>query len=253
MIPDNFFPYNPPILVPLITVVVYGIVLHAIQTYMDKRPPLALRTALVIHNFFLCAISFIMAAGLFYEVCLTYYYYGFYALYCGSGDHEWDLRMMYWGLWFYWSKYYELLDTVFLALRKKPLTLLHVFHHVLVVTMCWVQIQAEMYFGWITGFLNTGIHVFMYYYFAMQILGYNIWWKKYLTKSQIVQFFIDCFTSIPWLLIYLAGWPCRGEISAWLIANFGGVCLIILFMNFYMKTYTPSDRRGKKDELKKGE
>jgi len=217
---------------------------------MRDRKPLLLTSALVVHNFFLCGISLIMAVGVLYEAFKTYYSHGVYALYCGTGDDDWDLPMMKWGIWFYWSKYYELLDTVFLALRKKPLTLLHLFHHVLVVTMCWVQIQAEMYFGWITGFLNTFVHVFMYYYFAMQILGVNIWWKKYLTRAQIIQFYIDCSTSLPWILFYLAGWPCRGQLSAWLIANIGGICLIVLFMNFYQTTYRPDDKKMMNDKRK---
>ena len=32
-----------------------------------------------------------------------------------------------------------------------------------------------------------------YYYYFMTAAGYKIWWKKYLTTLQIVQFIIDLF------------------------------------------------------------
>mgnify|MGYP001582591811 CR=1 FL=1 len=43
--------------------------------------------------------------------------------------------------------------------------------------------------GWITAFNNATVHIIMYYYFAMSELGYKFWWRVYLTRLQIVQFF----------------------------------------------------------------
>ena len=36
--------------------------------------------------------------------------------------------------------------------------------------------------------INTLVHVFMYYYFAIAALGKTVWWKKHLTAGQLVQF-----------------------------------------------------------------
>jgi len=105
-----------------------------------------------------------------------------------------------------------------------------------------------MYFGWITAVLNALIHVFMYYYYAMNCLGYTIWWRKYLTTCQILQFVVDCATSYPWLFFYLNGYACRGDPKAWVLANIGGCLLIALFMNFYRANYQQKARLNKKAE-----
>lgn len=43
----------------------------------------------------------------------------------------------------YLFKFYELFDTVILALKKKPLTFLHVYHHCLTLILCFTQIVGE--------------------------------------------------------------------------------------------------------------
>jgi hypothetical protein len=228
----------PPWWAPIVAVAIYATTLFSIQRYLRNREGFDLRIPLLIHNIILFLISLVLSIGIAYEAFMTLIYFGPFALYCGSGDDEWDARLLRWGIWFYLSKFYELFDTVFLALRKRPLTLLHVFHHVLVVTACWIQVRSEMYFGWITGLQNALIHVFMYYYFALQCVGQTVWWKRYLTQFQIIQFIVDCVTSFPWMAIYLSGAVCRGDPRAWLLANVGGVLLTLLFLNFYRNTYT---------------
>jgi len=251
-IPEDVFPPFPPVWVPVLAVIIYGVTLRAIQIFMKDRPPFVLKWPLLIHNVILCIMSILLFGGIVYEALMTFIYFGPLDLYCGTGSDEWDLRLLKWGIWFYLSKFYELFDTVFLALRKKELSLLHLFHHILVVTACWIQVNSEMYFGWITGILNAGIHIFMYYYFAMQCLGFSIWWKRYLTSAQIIQFYVDCFTSVPFAFFWAYGYRCRGDIRAWILANIGGVLLILLFMNFYRQTYTRSPsttpKAGKKSQ-----
>jgi ABC-type methionine transport system permease subunit len=57
---------------------------------------------------------------------------------------------------------------------------------------------------------------------------------------QILQFILDMTTSIPFIFLYIMGYPCRGELYAWVIANFAGFSLLALFMRFYNATYTPT-------------
>jgi len=228
----------PPFYVALIAVGIYGLVLRAIQIFQKDRQPIQLKWLFFLHNCFLFLVSLVLTIGITFECFYTLYRYGFYCMYCGTGA-DWDYRLMDWGILFYYSKFYELFDTVFLALRKKELTVLHLFHHVIVILGCWPQIRAEMYFGWITGINNALIHVFMYYYYAKQCLKQTVWWKKYLTTAQILQFVVDCATSVPWLLIYLSGYQCRGDVRAWIFANVTGIALIVLFSDYFVKTYHP--------------
>jgi len=241
-------PPFPPFYIPVIVVIIYAIVLYTIVKVMKNREGFKLTGLFLLHNVILCLISSVLFLGISFEVFRTWYYHGLHAVYCGSGDDEWDAKMLKWGVWFYLSKFYELFDTIFLAVRKKPLTVLHVFHHILVATACWLEIRAEMYFGWIAGINNTFIHIIMYYYFGSQcVYPREVWWKRYLTLAQILQFIVDSLTSMPWLYFYLTGSACRGDIRAWILANTGGIMLTVLFLNFYRHAYRREQKVTKKD------
>lgn len=97
-------------------------------------------------------------------------------------------RLYFWSTIYYYSKYYELLDTILLVLKKKPTSFLHVFHHAAVITMSWLwvdQVQSLQFIGLLA---NTAVHVVMYYYYYLTVMVQSPWWKKYITSMQIVQF-----------------------------------------------------------------
>ncbi len=57
----------------------------------------------------------------------------------------------------------ELVDTVFIVLRKKPLILLHWYHHFTVLLYCWHSYATRSSAGvykWFAGFftVNSGRH-----------------------------------------------------------------------------------------------
>ena len=55
-------------------------------------------------------------------------------------------------------------------------------------------------FGTFHGLLNSFIHLVMYTYYGLSALGPAVkpylWWKRYMTKMQMVQFVIVCIHSI---------------------------------------------------------
>jgi len=182
-------------------------------------------------------LSLIMAAGVSGRVMRIWYNYGTYHLYCGIFSEE-DEKLYFWSHLFYVSKYYELLDTVFVVLRKKPLTLLHVWHHCSVVYVCWLANQHQIVMGWITCYQNCLIHIIMYYYYAVQSLQKrDFWWRRYLTSLQIVQFVIDICSSMPFPYFFYNNIPCKGTIESWLVANVTGFSFFLLFLNFYYQNY----------------
>jgi fatty acid elongase 3 len=171
-------------------------------------------------------------------------------------------RVFFWALVFYLSKYYEFIDTVILALRKKPLTFLHVYHHLVTAGVVYLLVIGQVSLTWLLVFLNSTVHTFMYYYYTVSLLGSTVWWKKYLTSGQIVQFFIllgaACvqlfvFKLPPFLIPnpaspmnyhlfsywrYVVGSPlCSGDMLYFGLGFGFTASLVVLFMQFYQSTY----------------
>jgi len=154
-----------------------------------------------------------------------------------------DKRFVFGSYINYLLKYYELLDTLFLVIKKKELQFLHVYHHALTLMLCQIQMKGHTSIQWIPITINLFVHVLMYFYYALSTLGMDVWWKKYLTTLQIVQFIIDiifCWGAT--LLVHNPIHPvsCYGSDFA---ALFGSTLLssyLLLFLDFFFKRYDTS-------------
>eukprot|EP01027_Heterolobosea_sp_BB2_P000690 GEZU01001012.1.p2 GENE.GEZU01001012.1~~GEZU01001012.1.p2 ORF type:complete len:116 (-),score=41.58 GEZU01001012.1:73-420(-) len=92
---------------------------------------------------------------------------------------------------------------------------------------------------WIVAVANTIVHTFMYYYYMMQNLGVNVWWKKYITQMQIVQFLVDL--AVSWCLPFVYGndhaGVCSGNMFGFWFCNAVGISFVFLFGKFYFESY----------------
>ncbi len=67
-----------------------------------------------------------------------------------------------------WSKFFELVDTVFLVLRKRDVIFLHWYHHVTVLLYCWHGLANRVANVFWFSTMNYSVHAIMYsYYFFM--------------------------------------------------------------------------------------
>lgn len=64
------------------------------------------------------------------------------------------------------SKIFELLDTAFLVLGKRPVIFLHWYHHVTVLLFCWHSYTQIISTGVWFALVNYGVHSVMYTYYA---------------------------------------------------------------------------------------
>merc|ERR1712215_491678 len=153
--------------------------------------------------------------------------------------------------WYFFSKFTDFMDSFFFVLRKKnnQLTSLHVIHHAMMPMVSWIFLKFvggdhSTFFM----FLNMGVHVVMYFYYLMSSMGPAVqkylWWKKYLTTMQLVQF-VTFFlhASLPLFI------PCDFPKIFSYVILFHGAMFFLLFANFYRKTYTKKSTNPKKTDI----
>ncbi|XP_068594700.1 elongation of very long chain fatty acids protein 7a isoform X2 [Brachionichthys hirsutus] len=134
------------------------------------------------------------------------------------------------------------------ALRKNSqVTFLHVYHHSIMPFTWWFGVRyAAGGMGTFHALLNCFVHVIMYTYYGLTAMGPKyqkyLWWKKYLTTIQLIQFVLvtshisqyffinDCYYQYP-VFIY--------------VISLYGLIFLFLFLNFWYHAYTKGKRLPK--------
>uniref|UniRef100_A0A915D7S2 Elongation of very long chain fatty acids protein n=1 Tax=Ditylenchus dipsaci TaxID=166011 RepID=A0A915D7S2_9BILA len=80
----------------------------------------------------------------------------------------------FWATCFALSKAAELVDTVFLVLRKRPLIFLHWYHHAVVLVYSWQAAQKLTAAGRYFMTMNYFVHSIMYTYYALSSMGIRV-------------------------------------------------------------------------------
>ncbi|XP_019891803.1 elongation of very long chain fatty acids protein AAEL008004 isoform X2 [Musca domestica] len=213
--------------------------------WMENRKPFRLQNTLIIYN----AAQVIFSAWIFYE-CLMGGWWGHYNFNCQPVEYA-DTprvnRMVHACWWYYFSKFTEFMDTIFFVLRKKEsqITTLHVIHHGCMPMSVWFGVKFtpgghSTFFG----LLNTFVHIIMYTYYMFSAMGPQfqkyLWWKKYLTTLQMVQFILIMVHAFQ-LLFIECNYP---KAFVWWI-GMHAVMFFFLFNEFYKQAY-----KGRKSQYK---
>jgi len=218
----------------------YLISVYLLKFYMQDKKPWDLHYFRILHNSFLCFGSFMVVIGVTGELYKTYKMGGFEALVCDSNGYQIKTSLYNWYYVFYLSKFYEFVDTYILILRKKPVIFLHLFHHFITAFLAFLGLWDRAVIQWPIITFNASVHVFMYYYYLAVSLGSDVWWKKYLTTMQIVQFCLDILSGIPFhYYLLVLGKQCSGTEAVINFEHFILFCFLLLFINFYRKSYSP--------------
>jgi len=233
--------------------VYYYVMRVAGPRFMKDRPPYDIKNVMLVYNLLQTCLSFWI-----FQKAARFWLSGKYNWLCQPIDYShsqdgYDALNMTW--WYFFSKYIDYLDSIFFLMRKKfsHLSTLHVVHHGIMPFTAWWGVRF-VGGGHTTfcGFLNMGIHVIMYFYYFVSALGPQfqkyLWWKRYLTTMQLVQFaafFIHA--SLP--LFVECNFP---KVFSYVILFHGGM-FFLLFSHFYVQAYL---NKGKKkqstaDSLKK--
>lgn len=225
--------------VPPITALLYCIFVKIIgPKYMEKREAVSCNAALKYWNLFLAVFSLIGFLRTGPWLFCFFYQYGWEALLCSDANFTTGKGPQ--GLWlflFIYSKYIELIDTVFLVIRKKPVNFLHWYHHSTVLLYCVHASQWQQTTGMIFCVMNYFVHAIMYYYYYLAAQRIFPKWAHYVTKLQLSQMVVGVAT-VGCHAYYRATIPScdAGDVNlAW--AGIMYFSYFLLFLQFYIQRY----------------
>ncbi|KAL0121623.1 hypothetical protein PUN28_006854 [Cardiocondyla obscurior] len=198
---------------------------------MENRKPFQFKNTLVVYNLF----QVIFSAWLFYE-CLMGGWWDQYSFRCQPVDYSNSPTAI----------------RIFFVLRKKNnhVSTLHVIHHGCMPMSVWFGVKFtpgghSTFFG----LLNTFVHIVMYTYYLLAAMGPKmqpyLWWKKYLTAFQMLQF-IAIMVHAFQLLFIECNYP---KAFVWWI-GLHAVMFLFLFKEFYQQSY--QQKRPKKLAMTNG-
>jgi hypothetical protein len=144
------------------------------------------------------------------------------------------------------------------------ITLLHVYHHASVFLIWWFNVkyypggEGEILFeknvlisdlAYFPPLFNSFVHVCMYSYYFLATLQIKAWWKQYLTMLQIAQLGSFVLQGVSLLLV-------TSEKEFQLMSAINGMyalTLLLLFVDFYRKSYSSRSANPRQDKEKKRE
>lgn len=205
----------------------------------NRKPYEGIKPLIAMYNLAMVLLSAWFASAILSRT----YVGGGYSILCQGIDFDakdektMTLLSLLW--WYYMVRLGDFLDTVFFILRKKDshVSFLHVVHHALVVFNGWFGLTyGPDGHALVPVIVNACVHVFMYSYYFLSLLGPSVrkylWWKRYLTQLQLVQFVILFIHA--WLpLFFTCGYP-RYHTYITLSET---VFFFAMFTNFYIKKY----------------
>ncbi|KAH7953338.1 hypothetical protein HPB49_007222 [Dermacentor silvarum] len=219
---------NREFLISLFMVYVYVVKVGGPRYMKDRKPYDGIKPIVNIYN----ACMVVLNAYFMTAFLARTYMGGGYTLFCQGIDYEardevtMSLLNLIW--WYTLVRIADFMDTVFFVLRKKDshVSFLHVAHHILVV------------FNWLLRRrLRPGRPG------GTDHLQKHLWWKRYLTQVQLVQFCI-IFVHMLVPLFYSCGYP-RPHIYVMLCE---AVFFFTMFVRFYLKAYRDRQSTSRKIE-----
>lgn len=172
----------------------------------------------------------------------------FFTLICDSQRKARSGPLFFWYYIFCLSKVYEFLDTVILVLKKRDPIFLHVWHHCTTLLLCYVSLVTDVSIQIVSIATNCMVHIPMYFYYFISSLGVkDIWWKKYITTIQIIQFVVTLSINCFWFYaFFFFDEPCVGEIFSFAFGMVVITSFLVLFIQFYRSNYKEDENNKKK-------
>lgn len=237
-----------------LTVLTYLSLTYSLSTHISLTIPKSLLTLIsTFHNLLLSLLSLTMALGC--SLSIYYQMPNYRWIFCFPPNQTLPRGpIFFWANVFYFSKILEFVDTLLIILGgrndRRRLSFLHVYHHTVVVVMCYVWLATRQSLFPVALVTNAGVHVIMYTYYLLCGLGKRPWWKRAVTDCQIVQFVFSFCVSGVMLYYHFYGGGCCG-IWGWCFNAVFNASLLALFLNFHSKNYQAKKNKNKDESMLK--
>jgi hypothetical protein len=232
---------------PYVANVVYLATLLVLQRWMKDKAPFKLRTPLIIWNWGLGLFSLFGFWRIGQEMVHVWGQEdGFHKSICETGYHY--TPAAFWGLLFMLSKYAELGDTIFLALKKQPILALQWYHHTLVTVFAWVLYSwQEPILRWYS-FMNYGAHGIMYPYFALRAMNIKVpeSCAMAITTIQVAQMIAGVSLNVYALYTWATGGSCARNPTSIAFSLLTYFSLGVMFAQFFISKYIARTRKKNK-------
>jgi elongation of very long chain fatty acids protein 6 len=229
----------------------YLFLIYTGQIYMKNKPRFELRLWLAAWNTLLALFSIFGAMRVLPELIYVIYRHGLKYSICNNSNAFGVVGFWTWAFCF--SKLPELVDTVFIVLRKQPLIFLHWYHHASVLIYCWFSYQDYSSTGrWFCG-LNYIVHGIMYSYYALRALKFRIsrWVSMIITTLQLTQMVIGCGVNLQAWQYKKNGETCQVTEENLKVSLIMYGTYFLLFAHFFLGSYIFKSKRGEKQNEKR--
>jgi len=239
--------------VPVISVILYILMITLGPKMMENRKAFDLRFPLAYWNLFLSVFSFCGMIRCVPQFFLLMKTDGWQTVTCGAPAPLYgDGAVGFWIQLFVLSKIFELIDTLFIVLRKKPLIFLHWYHHVTVLLFTWFCYACENP-GIVFVAMNYTVHSVMYgYYYLMAMKLKPSWMKPQLiTFMQISQMVVGVLVAVNYVVTLKAGGDCHVNTNLLWSCAVMYSSYLYLFAKFFVQRFLFPAPKSKKTETKK--
>lgn len=225
--------------VPLGLSALYLLLIYLLKQWIETRDSIKSKPLIILWNTFLAVFSIagfvrfapsallqeVAEGGFIHSVCLV--------------NPFSTQTLNFWMSLFVISKFVEFGDTIFLILRKAPLTFLHVYHHVTVAFYSWYGATSRSSVGhWFVS-MNYFVHSFMYTYFMLK--GFGVYVPSVVAKAitclQLVQFLNGLICVLVAAARLWNGEVCNSALDFTLFGLVIYGSYFILFINFFYHRY----------------
>ena len=247
--------------IPVIATAMYLVMIASLKSYMADKEKMRLQPLVIAWNF---GLSFFSICGLIY--CVPHLLFnersgvisaGFYPSVCSHASAYGFGEVGFWVFLFIYSKLAELIDTLFLLLRKSPVILLHWYHHMTVLLYCWHAYSVRIGTGLWFASMNYSVHAIMYFYFGLTQCGpagrkFAKNFAMLITSLQLLQMVVGIVVTVASVVYHANGHTCYVSLFNSLLGLVMYSSYFALFLQLFLNHYIYNAKKVKATPSGKG-